>query len=529
VLTLNAWDRLIGYFSPAAAIRNGVRRQVLAEYEGGKPSRLRKAIKDERPPNYLVTQSAAKLRNYARYQERNHDIARGILNVLVRNVVGPDGIAIEPMPMMRDGKVHQTFADQLMLLFKDWSRRPEVTWTFDWAGAQRQAGRSWLRDGDAFAQAVEGLSQRIDHGTRVPLSLELLEADLVPLDFEDLARNIKQGVECNDWGRPRAFHVYRDFPGEDSLFATFNDLKRVPAERMLHLARRDRLHQLRGVSIFASVVNRLEDLKDYEESERIAARIAAALTAVISRNPENDTNPQGTSEQGRPLLKLEAGTIFDGANAGDDITIVDSKRPNAGLEPFRNGQMRAVASGTSVSYSSGSKNYDGSYSAQRQELVEQWPEYRCLTAEFVSQFVMPVWERFVGLAILSNQIKIPVDVDPTTLTFAQFMGPPMPWIDPLKEAQANRLLVRSCFKSATQVVRERGSDPWNTFRQISDERAHWGELNLASETNPADDKSAAAPAADTDPEDPENPDEPARKPPKPDATRKHNGAGRHAS
>lgn len=506
---LNGWDRFIGYFSPARAIRNANLRGVLAEYEGGKASRLRRSIKEDRPPNQLVGASAAKIRNYARSQERNHDISRGILNVLVRNVVGPEGIAIEPMPMTRDGKVHQVFADQLMALFRDWSRRPEVTWTRDWAGVQRQVCRSWLRDGDCFVQSVEGLTNRLDHGTRVPLSLELMEADLVPLDYEDLSRNIKNGVECNDWGRPRAFWVYKDFPGEDSLVTTFTDLKRVPAERMLHLAHRDRLHQRRGVSIFASVINRLEDLKDYEESERIAARIAAALTAVISRNPENDPGiSTNTSEQGRPLLKLEAGTVFDGANAGDEIEVIDSKRPNPGLEPFRNGQLRAVAAGTSVSYSSGSKNYDGTYSAQRQELVEQWPEYRCLTGEFVAGHAMPVWERFVGLAILSNQIQIPADLDTTTMLHAQFIGPPMPWIDPQKEAEANKTLVRSCFKSATQVIRERGGDPWATYRQIRDERAEWGALGLKSETNPADDAKggagdmAAKPAEEPDDENP---------------------------
>jgi lambda family phage portal protein len=527
MLRLNAWDRLIGFFSPVTAARNARVRHVLAEYEGGKNSRLRKAIKDERPPNMMVGQSAAKIRNYARHQERNHDIGRGILNVLVRNIVGPEGIQIEPMPLKRDGTVHTDFADQLMLLFWDWARRPEVSWTLDWAGVQRQACRSWLRDGDVFMQAVEGLNARLDHGTRVPLSLELLEADLVPLDFDDLSRNIRQGIECNDWGRPRAFHVYKNFPGEDFLSASsFQDLKRVPAERMLHLAHRDRLHQLRGVSIFASVVNRLEDLKDYEESERVAARIAAALTAVIKRNPENDVTSPGTSEQGRPLLKIEAGTVFDGAGAGDEITMVDSNRPNAGLEGFRNGQLRAVAAGVSGSYSSVSKNYDGTYSAQRQELVEQWPEYRCLTGSFVAGCAQPVWERFVGLAILSG-LRIPADVDPTTLMAAQYIGPPMPWIDPLKEAQANRLLVRSCFKSATAVVRERGGDPWGTFQQISDERANWGELGLVSETNPADDKPAAGaapPAEDPPPEDPDDPENP----PKPAPAAKRNGA-RHAS
>ena len=62
----------------------------------------------------------------------------------------------------------------------------------------------------------------------------------------------------------------------------------------------------------------------------------------------------------------------------------ECKRPNPNLITFRNGQLRAFAAGISASYSSVSRNYDGTYSSQRQELVEQWVHYACLTDDFVS-------------------------------------------------------------------------------------------------------------------------------------------------
>lgn len=67
--------------------------------------------------------------------------------------------------------------------------------------------------------------------------------------------------------------------------------KFVPANRMLHLKNVHRIRQMRGVSVFASVLNRFDDLKDYEESERIAAKIAASMAAYIKRAPPNCTNP----------------------------------------------------------------------------------------------------------------------------------------------------------------------------------------------------------------------------------------------
>ncbi len=514
MLKLNALDRLIGYFSPQAAVFRGRARQVLADYEGGKAGRLRKAMNENRSPNDLVTASASRLRSWARHQERNLDIAKGALNCLVRNTVGPEGIGIEPMPKRLDGSTHDAFATELMRLFENWAMRPEVTWQMDWAGCQRLLARTWFRDGEAFGQFVEGFAARLDHGTRVPLSLELLEPDLVPLDYEDVARKIRQGVELNDWSRPRAFWVYKHHPSEANFSSlAFPDLKRVDADRMMQLALRDRLHQLRGISIFASVINRLEDIKDYEDSERVAARIAAALTAVIKREPDSVAPGAEMSEQGRAPMKIEPGLVFDGAGPGDEITMVDAKRPSAQVEPFRMGQLRAAASGLSTSFSSLSKNYDGTYSAQRQELVEQWPEYQCLTKQFITMVTRPVWERFVPLAILSGQIRLPADLDPSTMTDAEYIGPAMPWINPMDEIQAARLRVRTGTKSLTQEIRERGGQPWRVFTQLSDERKEFKRLDLKLEADPASDTptAAATPAAPA----PSTPTPPADEPPPP--------------
>ena len=83
-------------------------------------------------------------------------------------------------------------------------------------------------------------------------------------------------------------------------------MKRIGADRMHHLAFIDRIGQMRGVSEFASVLTRIEDLKDYEESERIAAKIAASMTAYVKR-----TSPEGFDPAGIPdSRKDESGNII---------------------------------------------------------------------------------------------------------------------------------------------------------------------------------------------------------------------------
>lgn len=507
---LNWLDRVIAHFNPSAGWQRLAYRRALASaggYEGGRATRLRKAMRDNRSPDMIVGAGAKETRSYARHLERNHDMARGALRVLVRNIVGPNGITIEPMPRTTDGKVDNDFADQIMRVIRAWSRAPEVTRQLDFPMSQRMACRAWLRDGEQFTQTIPGFVPGLTHGTPLPFSIELLESDLVPLDWDDLGRNIRQGIQCNAWGAPTFYHVYRGHP-LDSFALNGNDLKQVPADRMLHLALRDRLHQRRGVTLFCAVVNRLEDAKEISDYEIAAAKIAGALTAVISRDPAmagSDPLVAGqTSGQGRDLMRLEPGMIYDGAQPGEEITVVDSKRPNSGVAPFLDWNGRMVAAGLDVSASSITRNYDGSYSSQRQELVETDGSYRILRGEFVGFHVRPIYERALETALAAGILRLPARLDPYTLFDADFRGPPMPWIQPVQEANAELINVRAGFKSMTQVIRERGGDPWATLDQLEEERREAIEKGLVLESDFANDGGTAA-AADPALSDP-NPD-----------------------
>ena len=95
---LNFVDSLVGYVNPMAGVRRMQARRVLASYEATKPGRLRKDRNKNPSPNNLVGASAVALRNHARFLERNPDITRGVLRTLVNNVIGPNGIGLEPQP-----------------------------------------------------------------------------------------------------------------------------------------------------------------------------------------------------------------------------------------------------------------------------------------------------------------------------------------------------------------------------------------------------------------------------------------------
>src|SRR5690606_17057263 len=157
----------------------------------------------------------------------------------------------------------------------------------------------------------------------------MIEADMLPLDLYDESRGIVQGIEVNAWSRPLAFHLHKVHPA--NVYGHYRpETKRVSADRIEHLALVDRIGQLRGISVFASVINRLADVKDYEDSERIAAKVAASLTAYI-RKGQPDLYSNGLdggaasamlapgSDQEYRDLRMVPGLIMDDLLPGEDI------------------------------------------------------------------------------------------------------------------------------------------------------------------------------------------------------------------
>lgn len=486
-------DRLIGIVAPAQHLARKKNRAVLNHlrgYEASQPSRKRQFHRNGQAGDALVRVSAVELRNQARHLERNSDIASHILDKLCDFTVG-NGIQVEFQPKANGGEIHEELAQRLALHWHEWSQWPEVTWTHDRGAMERIAMRSKFRDGEVLGQLVTGPRKDLVYGSAVPVAIECMEADLLPHSYDDLATNTRQGIRRNSWGRPTGYHLYRTHPGDDTTPLSA-DLKLVPADRMLHVRHVQRFHQLRGISLFATLIARLQDLHEYEDAERAAAKLAADFVLKITTGtPEmwgsgEETKPSDPNNP--PVFKTDSGLILVQPNVGENAEFFDSKRPNAAVEPFVNSQLRRVAGGAGLSYSAVSCDYNGTYSAQRQELVENWPHYHTVTGLFVAQWERPVVEEFIRWELMTY--GIPAGVDITRVFDALYLGPPMPWIDPLKEAEAELLLVRAAFQSSSEVVRKRGGNINDVYRALQRERQLRTKYGITSEV----DATAVAPA-----------------------------------
>lgn len=478
---MNFIEKTIAALSPQWAAKRSQSRYVLNAYEAALPSRTHKAMREPQGANTAIRQSAVSLREQARALDQNHDIVIGILDKMEERVIGSKGIHVEPQPLTLAGDVHEELAEQIRKLWAEWSVKPDVTGLFTRPSLERMLLRTWLRDGEVFVQLVKGTVAGLEHGSKVAFSLEALEPDFVPMNSDMSGQGLVQGVYLNAWRKPVGYQVYLNNPQES--VSNYGKIKKINAENMLHLAFRKRLHQIRGVSMLHGVIVRLADLKEYEESERVAARIAAAMTMYIKKGDAALYDDDNADENGTRLFDIAPGAVIDDLKPGEDVGMINSNRPNVNLETFRNGQLRATAAGTRSSYSSIARDYNGTYSAQRQELVESFEGYAVLQDCFVAAISRPIYREWLRMAIASRVITLPADLDINSLFNAVYSGPVMPWIDPIKEANAWKERIKGGLATESQAIRASGSNPAEIKRRRIVEVRENAEAGLKFDTD----------------------------------------------
>lgn len=469
---LHLTDRVIGLFSPTAALRRVHDRQLLNRYLAALPvdPKTKKRRRKSGGTANEVNRGAVAIRARARDGDENNSLVISILDELTTNIVGPNGIMVEPQPLTEQGEIHSEAARIISDWFSEFSQHQNIDGEFSRAETELLAARTWLRDGEVFARYYAGIHGQLTYPSTTPFGIQPFEPDWVP-NTDDWEQRIYEGIKRNPLGQVEAI-LFRQAPRSVETIE-------VAGRYCGHLKFVRRLHQNRGISLLHGVLDLIADLEDYDQSERISAQIASRFAYYIKRdkNLEEDDIERGGD------MFLGMGNSFELA-PGEDAGIVESSRSEAMSSPFRTAQLKAVASGSYANYSSMTRNYDGSYSAQRQELVDSFARYRILQRQFVTRWTRPQYRFALQVALLNGNVKLPRGVNPNTVLNAIYQAPVMPWIDPAKEMTGIEKGSRLALQSLSNYQRERNIDPLATRREIAAERQAMVDAGIISTADP---------------------------------------------
>lgn len=466
---------MVGYLNPDAGLNRFYKRQLLNRYTAALPKNPNTQKPNKRSSNSanLLNRDAKSLYQRARHFDENNPFVTAILDELCANVVGANGIMIEPQPLTKKGEVHSDFSQAISQWFALYSLHQNINGEESRGESEWLACRTWLRDGEVFGRYYMGRHLDIDYPTGTPFAVQPFEPDFVPHHISEPERGVYEGIKRNKLGQAQSYLIQTDLHGFEFV--------EVDAMYMAHLKFTRRLHQNRGVTLLHSIMDLIAGIEDYDQSEMVCAQIASRFTYFIKRDANAPDNEHIEREGD---LFLGMGNSFELA-PGEDAGIVESNRKEAMSAPFRDAQLRMASSGAGVNNSSVTRHYTGSYSAQRQELIDSFSRYRILQRKFVTSWTRPQYRHALQMAILSGELNVPKEVDPETVLNAIYQAPVMPWIDPAKEMVGVEKGCRVGVQSLSHYQRERNYNPLSVRREQQAERQQLNEMEIVTTSDPA--------------------------------------------
>ncbi|MDR1744319.1 MAG: phage portal protein, partial [Planctomycetota bacterium] len=310
-------------------------------------------------------------------------------------------------------------------------------------------------------------------GVPYDLRLQLIEADRVnnPQNQPD-TKEIAGGIKRDANGVPISIFVQKDPPGSKYVDVA-QEWEEVPIfgaktgrRQVLHLMEFERIDQSRGAPSLAPVIETLKQLTRYSEAELSAAVINALLTVFIERPMESDGATGGAQVMyddeekkqwmGRHL-QLGAGSWVQG-RPGEKLSVITANRPSAQFDPFFNSCIKQIGMGLGVPYEVLCLVFQSSYSASRAALLEFGKEMKIVRAWLRNNLCQMVYEEFLTEAVVKGRLYAPGFLDDPIIRAAycraEWMGPSVGQIDPVKEVTASIMKVVAGFSTMGRETAE---------------------------------------------------------------------------
>jgi lambda family phage portal protein len=464
-------DKALGYLNPQWGLERIRHGTTLASYNSWVgASKRRKSMQEWKTSGGDADADTLfdlpTLRERSRDLCRNNPLALGAVNTNVTNVVG-SGLKLHSRIYRDMLPINDAQADRFeQVVEREWalwanSTDCDATRTNTFAELQQLVFRSVLENGDAFAILPYRKLPNQPYGTCV----QVIEADRISnTDHQMDSDKLAGGVERDSLGAPTAYHIATRHPGVAYGFTT--EWKRYPAygqdgrRQVLHLFRRLRPAQTRGVPYLSPVIELLKQLGTFTDSELMAAVVGSMFTVfVTTENGQGFTPPAEKQNE----LKLGSGAVLD-LFPGEKVEFADPKRPNQAFDPFVLSILRQIGVALELPFEILVKHFTASYSAARAAMLEAWKYFVQRREWLATNFCQPVFEAWLEEAILLGRIAAPGFVKDAGVRaaycHAQWIGPAKGNIDELREAKASELMVNAGFSTLAEETSHLTGGDW---------------------------------------------------------------------
>lgn len=427
--------------------------------------------------NTLISASGDTVNARARYLVNNNGYAVAAVESFTSNAVG---CGIKPSCKLKRASLKEA----VQAAWARWTDEADAERITDFYGLLRRVARELFIAGEVF---IRFRPRRASDGLSVPLQLQMLPSEQVPLTFTQPAPNgnmIRQGVEFGAFGQREAYWFWRSNPRDlTDRSAVGNDLVRVPASEVLHIFDPPEAGQVRGLSKMSAAMVKLWLLDLYDDAELDRKKVAAMFAGFITR-PDTDGAMMGEGAPdaaGSAVAGLKPGTL-QVLLPGEDVTFSSPADVGGSYEAFQYRNLLSICAALGVPYQCVTGDMTKvNYASSRTALLEFRRRIESLQHSIlVFQFCRPVWERWITTAVLSGRLALPkFATDPDQYMSVRWTPPKWDWVDPLKDIKAEQEACASGFKARSDVHEEMGYDPEEVDARIAADRERERRLGLS--------------------------------------------------
>ena len=451
-------DSIIGAFSPRAACERQAWRYQMEEmrssYDAGSYGRqnINWRMINESAENE-AKYSRDIIRARARDLERNSDIAQSGIRAFRRNVVGK-GFSLQAKTES------DTLNAEIEKTWKEWCKAEncDVTSTQSFKQMQRMAvTRKKVDGGILFLKRYSG-------NYKIPFQLQAIEVDeldLVQVTPKTQGNKVVGGIEYNKYNKAVGYYIRQyDIEGYQSL-----DPVNVPAKDVIFYFTKSRPSQIREISDMTPTITRIRDVNEFVTAVSVKERIAACLAVFIKK-----AIPSGGYGRDGKAVTVDGKVDYSGKSLtpgmikemgpGDEIQVVDPKNAGGDATAFLKMQQGLIAAGQGLSYEAMTRDMSQTnYASARQSSIEDEYTYAEEIELLLEKLLSEAYETFIITGFLAGVFKMPGFIEKKADYLAhEWVGAPRKWIDPMKEANANKIALQTAQKTFKQIAAENGKD-----------------------------------------------------------------------
>lgn len=331
-------------------------------------------------------------------------------------------------------------------------------------------------DGDVFLLKVaDGRIQAIE-GDRIRTPAGGVPDTVSASDFV-------HGVKVDASGAATAYCVCQRGPSGDMQpgnSANFVFERVLPATNVYHHAYFDRFDQVRGISPLAAAINTLRDTYEGFDYALAKMKVSQLFGLVFYRGDPNAAGDITAASDGAGYeVDFHKGPVQLDLDPGDRAEFLESKNPSTEFQSFSQTMISVALKALDLPYSFYAENFTN-YSGARQALL-QYEQAAEIKRSDVRQMLDVLTEWRFGLFLADGLLP---GVDASELRW-EWVPKGLPWIDPLKEVQANIAAISSGLYSRTRALKEQGIDFYEVADEIAAENEYLSQLGLPTNVQPS--------------------------------------------